>query len=77
MVTSDEIRAIIGDTVIGLDVSTLENDARFSESGIDSLDHANILLAIEELLGVHFPEEEDVDQWGSIGAVLEYCNNSQ
>ena len=77
MITSDEIRAIIGDLVIGVDVSALGDDARFTESGIDSLDHINILLAIEERFGVHFPDEEDAEQWGSIDAVLEYCNNSQ
>lgn len=73
MFDRDDIRKIVSDTVIGFDLNTLGDDQDFIELGIDSLDHINILLGIEEKHGVKIPDDM-VDQCGSINNILKFLN---
>lgn len=73
MINSENIRTIIEDVVAGFDASRIEDDQTFKQAGIDSLDHINILLAIEESHNVKIPDE-DVKQCNSIAAILKYLS---
>jgi acyl carrier protein len=73
MLTSEDIRGVIRDTVMGVDVAALKDEQVFRSAGVDSLDAINILLALEERHGVHVPDE-DVKQCNSIAAILAYAN---
>ena len=70
---SNEIRNIITEVVIGFNVNNLEDHQSFSEAGIDSLDHMNILLYIEENVGIEIPDS-DVDKCNSIENIKSYIN---
>ncbi|HSI57155.1 MAG TPA: acyl carrier protein [Ideonella sp.] len=74
MITSENIRAVIQDIVLGFDASALKDDQTFRDAGIDSLDFINILFAIDERHGTHIPDEH-VKQCNSIQAILDYVNN--
>ena len=53
-----ELRAVFGD-VLGCDVSALTDDASPSSvKGWDSVNHMQLLLAVEEAFGVQFQPEE-------------------
>ena len=68
---SNGIREIIDEIVIGIDLSSISDIDIFKESGIDSLDHANVLLAVEEKYDVKIPDE-DVGKCASIQQILDY-----
>ena len=67
----DKLKQLIADTVEGYDPNELEPDTPFSESGLDSLDHASILMAIDEEYGIKIPDE-DMDQCFSLNSTIEY-----
>jgi acyl carrier protein len=71
MPTSSKLRAIIEQTVAGFNASALQNDQVFRDAGIDSLDHLNILLAVEEQFGVEIPDE-DSKSLNTLNALLTY-----
>jgi acyl carrier protein len=75
MLTSDDIRAVIRDTVMGVDAAAMKDEQVFKSAGVDSLDAINVLLALEERHGVHIPDE-DVKQCNSIAAILAYVNKA-
>lgn len=51
----DTIKSIVADKV---DVSNLKEDTPLSSLGLDSLDLAEIMISIEESLGVEFSSSE-------------------
>ena len=69
MLTSEDIKQIISTEIKGFDISNLTEDENFFDAGIDSLDHMNILFAIQENHGVNIPEEY-VDECSSIAGIL-------
>jgi acyl carrier protein len=73
MLTSEDIRAVIREQVMGVDVSAMTDAQTFRSAGVDSLDAINVLLALEERHGAHIPDE-DVKQCNSIAAILAYVN---
>lgn len=75
MLNSETIRSIISEVVIGIDVSTISNATKFQEAGLDSLDHANILLAIEEQHGAKIPDEA-LEECSSIDGILAYVQKT-
>ena len=75
MISSEEIRSIINDVVIGFDVTGLGDDMNFKESGLDSLDQANILLEIEEKHNVKIPDEA-LSECSSINGIINYLKNN-
>ena len=72
MLTEENVRDAIGRSVMGVDAANLHVDTEFSEAGIDSLDHASILLALQEEYGLTVPDE-DTDKCTSIRAIVEYA----
>jgi len=66
-----KIIEIIDEVVIGIDTADIGDDVDFNECGIDSLDHANILLAIEEHFNIRIPDE-DIDKCSSISGIIAY-----
>ena len=72
--TSDNIREIIAEADILIEVTKLKNDILLKDQGADSLDLANILLLLEEKFKIKIPDQ-DLDQVQSINAIIEYINN--
>lgn len=75
MLTSENIRAVIRETVMGVDVAAMTDAQTFRSAGVDSLDAINILMALEERHGARIPDE-DVKQCNSIQAILDYVNRA-
>jgi len=71
MVDSNDIKEIIADVVIGFDVENLKDDQILLNAGMDSLDHMNVLLAIEEQYNYKILDE-DVDQCLTIDGITAY-----
>jgi acyl carrier protein len=57
MITEQDVRAAIGRVRENFDPNALPVDAEFGDAGMDSLDHASILLELHESSGIEFPEE--------------------
>ncbi len=70
--TDTDIRNAIRKAVPRFDVDTLAADKDFAEAGLDSLDHATILLNLLEAHNFVVPDE-DVFQCVSIRGILEYA----
>ena len=47
-------------------------DAKFEDVGIDSLDHASLLLALQERYSLNIPDE-DLEKTSSIADILAYA----
>jgi len=75
MVT-DKIKNLITNVVIGFDIEKLSEDQKLTNSGIDSLEHMNILLAIEEQYGIKIPDE-DIDKCNSIKGIVLYIKKNE
>ena len=71
MITSLNIRKVIKETVMGFEIEALDEDEDFTDAGIDSLDHAVILLALDEEFGIKIADS-DVDKCNSIDNILCY-----
>jgi acyl carrier protein len=69
MLNGGDIKVIISSEIKGFDISNLAEDDNLFDAGIDSLDHMNILFAIQEKHGVNIPDE-DVDNCSSIAEIL-------
>ncbi|GGI80014.1 acyl carrier protein [Legionella impletisoli] len=76
MITEQVIKKLITETIKGIDISRLGIEDNFVEFGLDSLDLASILMAIDERLGVNIPDK-DVDQCSSIQGIVDYCRNKE
>ncbi len=50
----------------------LDHSASLFDLGADSLDHAKLLIAIEDDLGIEI-EDEDINQLDTIDALASYC----
>ena len=72
MISDVDIKSVIADSVMGFDVSALDNEQDFSDAGLDSLDHLSILLALEEKLGVKKIPDKDIDKCRSVSSILDY-----
>lgn len=71
MLNSENIRTIVEENVIGFDVASLSDETNFQEAGLDSLDHANILFAIEDKFNVQIPDEA-VAECSTIQGIIDY-----
>lgn len=75
MITEQAIRDAISKSVDDFDASGLGADDDFFDAGLDSLDHATVLLGIQEECGLTIPDET-VEQCRSINGILEYARNN-
>ncbi len=72
MVSEAQLRTIIAEAVPTIDAAKLPADVAFADSGIDSLDYAAILLALQERHGLVVPDE-DLSRTASIAGILAYA----
>lgn len=70
-IDKNKILNILLDSVVFNDTSAIQYDSDFSENGVDSLDMANILLAIEEKFKVKIPDE-DIPRLTSVNTIADY-----
>ena len=68
-VTPDVIRKLISEVVSGEEVLSMSIGITFDDAGIDSLDQAQILLALQEQYEVEVPEGEE-DDYNTIKKIL-------
>lgn len=73
MVNEADIRAAIASAVVNFDSQAISVDEDFYESGLDSLDHASILLALQENSGLTVPDEA-LEECRSISGIIEYAS---
>ncbi len=71
MITEKQVRDVIRNVRENYDADALPIDEDFAEAGLDSLDHASILLELQGETGIVFPEGIE-DQLNSIQAILDY-----
>lgn len=74
MLKREDIHEMIRNIVVGFDTADLKDDQDFIEAGIDSLDHSNILLAIEEKTNIAIPDEE-VEKCSTINGIISFLNS--
>ena len=72
MLTDRDVRNAIAKSVINFDAASLDSDTEFTDAGLDSLDHTNILLILQEEHNLTVPDS-DTDQCTSIRAILGYA----
>ncbi len=71
MLTEENLRKILTDKVMGIDTDKIGIETEFSDVGIDSLDHAVLLLSLDEEFGIKIPDK-DVERCNSIKNILLY-----
>lgn len=74
MVTEQQIKNLILETIKDADISKLTLEEKFVNAGFDSLDLASILMAMDERLGINIPDK-DVEQCSSIQGIINYCHD--
>lgn len=70
--TEQAVRDVIASVVERVSTDDLGASEDFYNFGLDSLDHAQILMRVEEVLGVPVADE-DFDDCRSIRAIIEYA----
>lgn len=75
MITDQDVRNAIAQAVDNFDPSGMGADEDFFDAGLDSLDHASILLALQENHDLTIPDEA-VDDCRSINAILAFAEKN-
>jgi acyl carrier protein len=75
MVSEQDVREAIASVVTGVDVAAIAGDKLFADAGIDSLDHANILLELQEQHGLIVPDEA-LDECRTIEGIVDFARRS-
>ena len=71
MSLENDVRKIIVDQ-LGVDAAQVTQDARFIDDlGADSLDTVELILALEEKIGIEVPDE-DAEKLVTVGKAIEY-----
>lgn len=71
MLSEEQVRAAIAEAVDRAGAASIGADTDFEDAGLDSLDHAQILIRIEERYGLHVADA-DMAECRSIAAILAY-----
>lgn len=72
MITEEQIRKAIGEVAPDLEAASLAADEDFIDAGMDSLDVADLLLALQESSGLEVPDD-DLELCRSIQGILAYA----
>jgi acyl carrier protein len=72
MLNETNLRQLIQEAIPTVDAAGMAADARFEDVGIDSLDHASLLLALQERYSLNIPDE-DLEKTSSIADILAYA----
>jgi acyl carrier protein len=75
MITEKDVRAAIGHVRENFDANAVPIDADLGDAGLDSLDHASVLLELHEATGIEFPE--DATALNSIQAILLFAQTAK
>jgi len=73
--TSEDIKNVIDSEIVDFNTSNLEEDHRFSDAGIDSLDHMDILFVIQEKYSVSIPDDA-IEKCSSIAGIISYIQDA-
>jgi acyl carrier protein len=73
MLTIEQVRDTIASAVPAVDASKLPVDVKFEDAGLDSLDHASILLELQERYGLEV-SDEIASQMNSILSIIHVSN---
>ena len=73
MTIEAKIREIITENVDGIDGGMIEADAKFFDSGLDSLDLATVLLEVQEEFDVVMAEGDE-DKYDSLSSLVAYVS---
>ena len=74
MLKRENVIEAIKKNVLGFDIGRIENDEQnLLEAGLDSLDHASVLLTLEEEHGISFPDEV-AGELVTIQAIMNHAN---
>ncbi|MEY8827711.1 acyl carrier protein [Sedimentitalea sp. XS_ASV28] len=76
MTIEAKIREIITENVDGIDGSMIKADAKFFDSGLDSLDLATVLLEVQEEFDVVIAEGDE-DKYDTLNSLVAYVSESQ
>jgi acyl carrier protein len=71
MITVEQIHTIIRNHASNVDVSKIHPNTRLREYGIDSMDFFNIILELQDILGMEIPDE-DLDEMRTVSGIQEY-----
>ena len=72
----EKIREMIAEN-FNIDINTITEEASFKEDlGVDSLDLFELVMALEEEIGVEIPTE-DLETLTTVGAVAKYVEEHQ
>ena len=72
----EKIREMIAEN-LNIDINTITEEASFKEDlGVDSLDLFELVMALEEEIGVEIPTE-DLETLTTVGAVAKYVEEHQ
>lgn len=71
--TIENVKEVIAEAEVLVDVSDMKNDIPLTEQGIDSLDVVNVYLLLEEKFDVKIPDE-DLNKLQTIDNIIEYIN---
>lgn len=74
-ITERDVRHAIHEAVPKIDVEAIPDGKNFYSAGLDSLDHAMILLRLQEQFGLDVPDEK-IGACSSIRAILEYAGQT-
>ena len=69
--TTAEVRDVIGERIDSFDPAVLAEETCFFDTGLDSLDQVQILLAIEQRFGLRVADG-DFEKCNSIRAIVDY-----
>ena len=72
-VSAAQIRGIVESTKIINNIQDMDDNTKFSDFGVDSLDMFSILLAIEESYGIKIPDA-DAEKMNSIVEIATQLN---
>lgn len=73
--SEEQVRAAIADAIDRVDAATIGAETPFADAGMDSLDHAQVLIRIEELYGLRVADE-DIAACNSIIAIIAYARDA-
>ncbi len=76
MTIETKIREIITENVDGIDGAMIEADAKFFDSGMDSLDLATVLLEVQEAFDVVIAEGDE-DKYDTLTSLVAYVSEAK
>ncbi len=76
MTTTDSVIGIIKDISPQTKVDASKAGEELFELGLDSLDHASVLLQIEETFGIKIPDEES-ERLVTVDAIVKFIEARQ